>query len=217
MLKQVFIFLLCTLLTHNVLSEVGTRDYNGKLIDFNKYIFTDENNERVPISQYFKVKKPVYLVPVYYDCGGVCTFTLNQLFSDLKKIKFNPGKAIEIVVFSINPNETPELALSKKKSYLKKYNYENYSDGFHFLVGDQAQIAALTNELGFLYEKNNQEYAHPSATYLMTGEGRISKVLNGRQASLKKMHDDVFRAAHGRKLSSFEKMVYSCNQKENKK
>lgn len=194
-------------------ADVKTVDRQGQQIQINNYNFTNENGEIVSLASFFNPKKPVFLVPVYFDCPGVCTLTLNQLFENLKKIKFNPGKALEVVVFSINPNEKSDLALKKKNNYLHRFKYEDYSDGFHFLVTDQKQITELTQELGFFYEKAEDGFNHPGATYLMTPEGKISKLLTAKNPPLKKLKDYVYQAAHGRKISAFEKMVLSCKKK----
>ncbi len=209
--KLIGIFFLLSLgLSFSVKAEVSTLNRQGQQIQFEKYNFTDESGKTVNLSSYFQPKKPVFLVPVYFDCPGVCTLTLNQLFEDLKKMKFNPGKAIEIIVFSINPNENSELALKKKQNYLHRFGYENFSEGFHFLVADQKQISDLTEELGFIYEKKSNEYFHPGAAYLLTPAGKISKLLTTQNPSVKKMKNYVYEAAHGRKITAFEKMALAC-------
>ncbi len=216
MTQLIEIFLLINLgYCISIKAEIMALNRQGQQIQFKKYNFLDESGKSVNLSSYFQPKKPVFLVPVYFDCPGVCTLTLNQLFENLKKMKFNPGRAIEIIVFSINPNEKSELALKKKQNYLHRFGYESFSQGFHFLVADQKQISSLTEELGFIYEQKENEYFHPGVTYLLTPTGQISKLLTVKNQSIKKIKDYVYQAAHGRKISAFEKMALACKKQIN--
>ena len=54
------------------------------------------------------------LAPVYYGCPLLCSQLLNGLTRRLKPLSLEAGKDFDVVAFSINPEETPELAQSKK-------------------------------------------------------------------------------------------------------
>jgi protein SCO1/2 len=49
-----------------------------------------------------------------------------------------PGKDFQIVILSIDPNETPQLAAKKKAFYLKRYGHPETADGWHFLTGKKS-------------------------------------------------------------------------------
>jgi protein SCO1/2 len=208
-IKKVLLFLIIVA-SVQVFAEVALLNRQGENINPANYEFTDESGKVVKLSEFFSPKKPVILAPVYYECSGVCTITLNQLFYDLKRLGFNPGKALQVVVFSINPKETPKLALAKKNTYVTKYGYQEFENGFHFLTGQQHTIERLTAVLGFKYEKAEEQYIHPGAFYILTPEGVISKVMSGKSLNIKKLQDIIFNAANGRKMTTFEKMVLSC-------
>ena len=75
-------------------------------------VFRDEFGRELPLSTYFH-GKPVLLAPVYYRCPMLCTQILNGVVSSLKAVSFTPGKDFEVVTFSFDPKDTPQLASDK--------------------------------------------------------------------------------------------------------
>ncbi len=102
---------------------------------------------------------------VYYRCPMLCSEILNGLAGALKAVTFNPGQDFEVVAVSFDPKDTPEIAAAKKKSYLRRYNRPNTANGWHFLTGDEANIKALTDAVGFhyTYDPATDQFAHASA------------------------------------------------------
>ena len=69
------------------------------------------------------------------------------------------GKEFDVVTVSFDPRETPVLAAGKKKAYLDRYKRPSAEQGWHFLTGDEASIAALTNAAGFSYSWDEEHAA----------------------------------------------------------
>ena len=132
--------------------------------------FKDEAGRSVPLSSFFTPKKPVVLALVYYRCPMLCSEILNGLAGALKAVKFNPGQDFEVVAVSFDPKDTPEIAAAKKQSYLHRYNRPNTANGWHFLTGDEANIKALTDAVGFhyTYDLATDQFAHASAVMIAT-------------------------------------------------
>jgi protein SCO1 len=143
--------------------------------------FTDEAGRALPLSTYFSSKKPVIFTLVYYRCPMLCSEILNGLEGALKAVTLNPGKDFEVVAVSFDPADTPEIAAAKKKSYLRRYNRPDSANGWHFLTGDEANIKALTDAIGFHYKYDpaTDQFAHASAIMILTPEGRLSKYFYG--------------------------------------
>jgi len=142
--------------------------------------FRDETGRDVRLGEFFGTK-PVIITPVYYGCPMLCTQILNGLVSGLKPVSFNAGEQFDVVAVSFDPSETPDLALKKKDSYLKRYGRVQSENGFHFLTGDETAIKALTDALGFryTYDPKTKQFAHASGLMVATPEGRISRYLYG--------------------------------------
>jgi protein SCO1/2 len=143
--------------------------------------FRDELGRTVPLSSFFRSGKPVLLAPVYYRCPMLCTQILNGLASSLKAVSFNPGQEFEVVAFSFDPKDTVEIAAGKKEMYLRRYGRANTANGWHFLTGDQPNIKALMDAVGFHYKYDpaTDQYAHASGVMIVTPDGRLSKYFYG--------------------------------------
>jgi protein SCO1/2 len=142
--------------------------------------FRDETGARVTLRDYFG-DKPVLLVPAYYECPMLCTIVLNGVVSALRALPFDVGKEFRVITFSFNPRETSELAAAKKATYLEDYRRPGAAAGWHFLVGDEPSIAALTQAIGFRYawDEASKQYAHASGIVVLTPAGRISHYFFG--------------------------------------
>jgi protein SCO1/2 len=146
--------------------------------------FRDETGQAVRLGQYFR-DKPVVLALVYYDCPGLCDLILNGLSHAMEQISLNVGSDYQVVTVSFNPKESWQLATAKKSNYIQKYKNGGAQDeakaGWHFLTGDEASIKSLADTVGFHYKYDpiNNQFAHASAIYILTPEGKIARYFYG--------------------------------------
>ncbi|HEV3331360.1 MAG TPA: SCO family protein [Bryobacteraceae bacterium] len=161
------------------LQGVGIRQKLDQQVPLNLE-FRDETGRAVSLASFFH-GKPVLLALVYYRCPMLCTQILNGVASSLKAVSFDPGQDFEVVSVSFDPKDTPELAASKKQSYLRRYGRANTANGWHFLTGDPANIKALTDAVGFHYKYDaaSDQFAHASGIMILTPEGRLSRYFYG--------------------------------------
>lgn len=138
--------------------------------------FQDETGKTVPLRQYFGTK-PVVLVLIYYRCATMCIAALETLESSLHEIEFNAGREFDVVAVSIDPRETPALAMTTKQQYVQRYGRPGTDRGWHFLTGNRSAIRSLAQASGFGYAFNTAtgEYAHPNGILVLTPQGRISR------------------------------------------
>ena len=142
--------------------------------------FTDDAGRSVTLGDYFRGEKPVLLTLVYYTCPGICNALLNGFADTLTRMSWTAGDEFEIVTVSIDPTESYQLADGKKESYIALYGREAAADGWHFLVGDQENITALAEAVGFgyRYEQGTGLYTHAATLMVCTPDGRMSRYLN---------------------------------------
>ena len=166
-------------LTDDQLANIGFHQKLNTQITLDSTV-RDENGKTVQLRDYFG-RKPVILVLGYYGCPMLCTLTLNGMVESLEDLKWNIGDEFEVLNVSIDPHETPALALAKKKTYLKRYGRKGADAGWHFLTGDEPQIKRLAEEVGFqyAYDPKSKEYAHASGLVILTPEGKVSHYLFG--------------------------------------
>ena len=98
--------------------------------------FRDESGRELPLGELFG-RRPVILAPVYYGCPLLCGQVLAGLARGLKPLSLEAGKDFDVVAFSINPDETPALAASKRTAYLERYDRPGSESGWHFLTGER--------------------------------------------------------------------------------
>jgi protein SCO1/2 len=147
--------------------------------------FVDDHGETVRLERYFGQDKPVVLILGYYRCPMLCNLVFNGMVDGVNLLDWAPGEEYRIVTVSINPEETPDLAASKKANYLKTTTRPVSDSGWAFLVGDSSQSRALADAVGFkyFYDAERGEWAHPAAAFILTPQGKLSRVLYGIQFS----------------------------------
>jgi protein SCO1/2 len=174
--------------------------------------FRDEYGQKVTLAKYFEAKKPVLLAPVYFRCPMLCTQILSGLEGALRAVSFNPGKEFEIVAFSFDPKDTPESALSKKELYLRRYRRPDTKNGWHFLTGDETNIKALLDALGYRvkYDPKTDQYAHASGVMIATPEGRLSKYFYGVEFSPRDIRLGLVEASEDKIGNPVDAMLLFC-------
>jgi len=173
--------------------------------------FRNEAGQPVRLAQYFG-KKPVILALAYYECPMLCTLVLNGLSSALRVLTFDIGKEFEVVTVSFNPEETPALAAAKKRTYLKDYGRAGAAEGWHFLTGDPAAIARLTQAVGYRYKylPEQKQYAHAAAIMVLTPQGKISHYFFGVEFSPRDLRLGLVEAADGKIGSKVDQLLLFC-------
>ena len=173
--------------------------------------FQDESGRTVPLGTYFG-KKPVILTLVYYQCPMLCTQVLNGMTSALKTLTFDAGKDYEVVAVSIDPRETPQMAAEKKAVYLKEYGRPGDDQGWHFLVGNQQNISALADAVGFRYawDARTQQYAHATAIMVLTPGGKLAQYFYGIEYSPRDVRFGLVQASQGRIGTLVDSVLLYC-------
>jgi len=173
--------------------------------------FRDDSGREVALREYFG-RKPVVLIPVYFRCPLLCNQTLNGLTRTLRPLALLPGRDFEIVAFSFDPDETPELARAKKANYIQSYGRSDTEPGWHFLTGSQLAITALTKAIGFQYSFNPQtrQFTHAAGLVVTTAEGRIARYFFGIDYPPRELEEAIDRAGGGRIGSPIRKLLLLC-------
>jgi protein SCO1/2 len=175
-------------------------------------MFKDEAGRDVPLSSFFQRGKPVILAPVYYRCPMLCTQILNGLASSLKAVSLVPGKDFEIVAVSFDPKDTPETAAGKKQLYMRRYGRPDTANGWHLLTGDQANISALMDAIGYHYKYDalSGQFAHASGIMVLTPEGRLSRYFYGVEYAPRDVRLGLVEASQNKIGSAVDQILLFC-------
>jgi protein SCO1/2 len=178
-----------------LLKQVGIDQHLNQQVPLH-LVFNDESGREVQLGEFFG-KRPVILALVYYECPMLCTQVLNGLVSALGVLKFDVGREFDVVAVSINPKETPALAVQKKQVYLDRYKRPESAAGWHFLTGKEENIKQLAAAVGFRYafDPGIQQYAHGAGVEILTPKGIISKYFYGIEFSARDIRFGVIEAS----------------------
>ncbi len=193
------------------LNGVDIVEHLGQKIPLN-LTFTDDNGKQVTLGEYFKDGKPVILNLVYYDCPMLCNLVLNGLTEGIKKLAWTPGQQFRMVTISFNPREDYHLAYAKKANYLNSLGKPGADAGWSFLVGAEDQSKALADAIGFKYywDPKQQQYAHAAATFILSGDGTISRYLYGIDYSEQNLRLALLEASEGKIGNSVDRLILYC-------
>lgn len=173
--------------------------------------FRDEAGQPVKLGQYFG-KRPVVLALAYYECPSLCTLVLNGMLRAFRMLSFNIGAEYEVIVVSIDPDETPALAAQKKQAYLEKYGRQAAGGGWHFLTGDEPSIGELAGAVGFRYSYDaaSGQYAHPAGLVVLTPAGQVARYQFGVEFSPRDLRLSLIEAAEEKIGTPIDSVLLYC-------
>lgn len=173
--------------------------------------FQDETGTTVPLRSFFG-KRPVLLTPVYYRCPMLCSQILSGVVAGLRPLSLHPGRDFDVLAISINPNETPGDAASKRDEYSRRYSSRAGPKGWHFLVGSQAAITSVMNAIGFHYrwDPKTKMFVHASGVMVITPEGKVTRYFYGVEYAPKDLKLGLIEASHNRIGSPVDQILLFC-------
>ncbi|MCP3962775.1 MAG: SCO family protein [bacterium] len=210
------------------LKEVGFDQHLGETLPLDLR-FVDERGREVTLGDYFG-EKPVVLVFVYYDCPMLCPMVLNGVAKTLNVLQFRVGEEFDVVAVSIDPRETPEMALESKRATVKRYGREETAPGWHFLLGTEESVARLTKAAGFRFAyvpendvtpeggkgdvalegRKGYQYAHASGMIVASPEGTLSQYFYGLDFAPKHVRLALVEASENRIGSVVDQILLYC-------
>jgi protein SCO1/2 len=127
-------------------------------------------------------------------------------------MKFDVGKEFDVITVSFDPKDTPEMAAKKKAEFIKRYKREGAEQGWHFLVGRQDAIDALTKAAGFQYEydEKTKQFAHATAIMIATPDGKIAQYYYGVEYPPKDLRLGLVEAGKGKIGNVVDQLLLYC-------
>ncbi len=177
LLKGLLLLLLfCTPLPAAVPGEVGVDEHPGARIPLD---ITLRDEAGKPVRLAGLVTGPTIILPVYYRCSNVCSVLQTRMAAALQKLEREPLREYRVISVSFDEEETPELAARSRRTYLAAIQKPFPEEGWRFLTGDAATIRRLTDALGYRFQRQRQEFAHPVVSIVVAGDGTIVRYLYG--------------------------------------
>ncbi len=175
--------------------------------------FKDETGKAVRFGD-FLGKKPVLLMLPFYRCKGSCALELEGLLLALNKVDYTTSKEYDVVIVSIHPKETPELAAAKKKEMMEFYKRSKQgASGWHLLTGTWDSITRLTKTVGFkfVYNEQKDQIAHPAGLIALTPQGKVSRYFYGVNYKAQDVRLALVEASQNKIGSVVDKIILYCS------
>jgi protein SCO1/2 len=189
------------------LSGIGIDEKLGQLIPLD-LTFYDENGNPVSLKQL--IRAPTILAPVYYHCPNVCSLLLQNLADVLNRLPAEPDKEYRVLAISFDETEKPDLALQKKKTYLKMIQKPFPEDAWRFLTGDKENILKLTDAIGFHFKRVREDFEHPVSLIILAPDGKISRYMYGADILPFDLKMALIEASQGKIGPAISKVVRFC-------
>jgi protein SCO1/2 len=154
--------------------KIGVVEKLGNKVPLN-VSFTDSDGKTVTLKDL--IKKPTVIDLAYYKCTGICTPLMTEVANVINKVDLIAGKDYNIVTISINDNEFTKDAAAKKAEMLNLVKTEIPASAWTFLTGDSNAISAITNAVGFYYQRQEETFIHTGVLIFISTDGKICRYL----------------------------------------
>jgi protein SCO1 len=196
--------------TPRELQHVGVTEHLDEPLPLDT-TFRDHTGAPKTLRSLFDGKRPVVLQFAYHTCPVVCSMITNNLAAALKDVPWTIGKEFDVVTISIDPNESLERTAAKRTGMLNEYG-RGITGGWHFLVGDEKAIAAVTAAAGFeyQYDERQKQWGHPSVVFVVKPNGHLARYLYGIEFPPNDLRLGLLEASEGRHITTVEKLILYC-------
>jgi protein SCO1 len=177
--------------------------------------FVRSDGVAVKLGSVFGHNKPVVLSLVYFSCPLLCGVNQDSLANAVKDGPRNlsVGKDYDIVVVSIDSDDTSADAAVKRAHYVDLMNRKPTEPGVTYLTGKEANVKELADAVGFgyrrLYNQDNK-YLHATGIFICTPDGRLSQTILGVDYPSDTLHYRLVEASNGRIGSGMLSLALCC-------
>ena len=192
------------------LREIGIDQRIGEQVPLD-LVFRDESGKPVELGRYFG-KRPVVLALVYNACPMLCHQVLEGMMGNLRTLELDAGSDFDVLVVSFDPQETSATSRAVRDKLVKRYGRNGSAEAFHVLTGDPEPIARLTKSVGFRYKYDDKlgQYAHPSALFVLTPEGKVARYFFGAEYPPRDVRLALVEASEGKLGTLTDDLLMLC-------
>jgi len=174
--------------------------------------FRDDHGNPVTLRDVLPKDRPAILQIGYMKCPMLCSLVMNALVRGIQDMDWTVGQQYDIIALSVNPKEGPDLAEGKKAGYVAEYGRPQSAAGWHFLTGEESSIRLVTAAVGFEYRmQENGEYSHAAGIFILTPDGRLSRVLYGVKYDSANVRMALLEASQGKVGTTLDRIILWCH------
>ena len=152
--------------------------------------------------------RPTLLLPVDYTCGNVCD-PMVSMAADALAATGLAADDYALVLVGIDPRDDAAAARRMIQDTLGARAAEIRPRAL--IVSDSA-LARLTGALGYtaVYDAGTDSFAHPAAALLLTGDGRVARVLSPLALTGRDLRLALTEAGDGRVGGLADRLALLC-------
>ena len=193
---------------NDIRNNVGWDEKYGNSIDLESEIVS-VSGEKTNLNNILNKDIPTVFVLAYYSCPKMCSFILDGVKDVVQASNKRPGIDYNLVTLSFNSRHSFESS----KVFENKYSSILTTDeSWNFYTSDDISIEKITKSVGFKFQPDGDEFAHPAGIIFLTKEGRISRYLSGVLFDPKDFRLALLEASDGviGKSSISDKVLLYC-------
>ncbi len=172
-------------------------------------VLVSEDHEKINLLDF--IDKPTVLVPVYYECPGICSPLLEGVAEVISRADLELGKDYQVVTFSFDHTEGSDLARAKKMNYSRLVSGNNdVANGWLWFTADSSNVYKLLNSIGYKVKKEGDEFIHPGAIVVLSPDGKITRYLHGTYFLPFDLKMAVAEASRGKSGPTINKVLQFC-------
>jgi protein SCO1 len=187
--------------------QVGFEEKQGQFVDLNVKL-VNEAGDTVRLKDV--ITKPTILNLVYFQCAGTCSPLMWGVSKFIDAVDLQLGKDYDVITVSFDPTENIKLGINKKESYLSTMKKKEEAKNWRFFVSDSADIAKLTQSVGFNYQKVNDQFIHATGLIALASDGKIVRYLRGIDFLPFDIKITLVEAANGKIGPSINRLLAIC-------
>jgi protein SCO1 len=191
----------------HVRPEIGIEEHLGTTLPLDAELY-DESGAITTLRSV--ITKPTILTFVYFRCPGICSPLLTELSRIVDQMDLEPGVDYQIVTISFDHRETPDLAASKKESYLAAIKRHVDPSAWRWFTGDSATIDRLTDSAGFYFKRDGENFIHAGTLIVLSPAGKVTRYILGIQYLPFDVKMAIIEAAEGKTGPTIAKLLKFC-------
>lgn len=175
-------------------------------------VFTDEMGKAVTLKDCMLPGKPMILQLGYFGCPMLCELVSKGMAKSMEELDLDIGTDFTVVNLSFDPRETRNEAYLKKQGYLRGYTRSGAGGGWKFLIGEEKNVKAITEAVGFRYkwDEKSKQFAHAAALMIITPDGKVSRYLYGVEFPKQTLRLSLVEASQNKIGSTVDQLILLC-------
>lgn len=192
-------------------ADVSLLDRLGERVPLDVTL-VDHLGRRVELNALLDGTLPLVLVPAYYRCPMLCGLTIEGVANAMAAVELVPGEDYRVATVSFDPRDGPADAERARARAVDLHGGTLSAEAWPFLTGESAEVRRLTDAVGFRFawDEDTEQYAHGSAVFVLSPDGKLTRVLYGLQYEPLDLRLALLEAGEGKVGSFAEQIILTC-------